>query len=321
MITPHTLPRRLLSTLLILFSILLGACAVAAQAPMERPAAVERESMAMPAAPQAKEIASSTGAALAFPENTATDIVTGERVVLKNASVSLIVKDPAASMSTIGRMAESMGGFIVSANMYQETLSNGAKAPHANISIRIPAERLDEALTRIKAESQLTPVSENISSDDVTQQFTDLQSRLRNLEAAEKELQRIMENAVDTEDVLRVYNQLVATREQIEVIQGQLNYFRESARLSLVSVELVADAAVQPITIGGWEPVGVAKDAIQALLDTLQFLVEAAIWLVIYILPVLLVIYLIFFLPLRYLWRWLRRGRTSKKAAPPANPE
>lgn len=299
---------------LLLFSLILGACASRSAAPYPQP--VEKEiSMESPASAPRQKAEGGMAQTIIYPSSADEFALAGERVVLKNASLSLIVPDPAASMDRIGKMAEEMEGFIVSANMYQQTLSNGATVPHASISVRVPSKRLYEALDRIKAESQQEPLSANITSDDVTSQYTDLQSRLSNLEAAEKELKRIMEQAQKTEEVLSVYNQLVATREQIEVIKGQLNYYSEAARLSLISVELTADAAVQPITIGGWQPVGVAKKAIQALIDTLQFLMNAAIWLVIYILPVLLILYGAFFLPLRLLWRFLRRGRSAKKQA------
>jgi hypothetical protein len=120
--------------------------------------------------------------------------------------------------------------------------------------------------------------------------------------------------------VLNVYNQLVQVREQIEVIKGQIKYYEQSAALSSISVELIADEAVQPLEIGGWRPDGVAKDALQALINTLKFLANALIWIIIYILPVLLVLYVIVFLPLSLVWRAWKRRRAARKQAitPPA---
>jgi hypothetical protein len=192
--------------------------------------------------------------------------------------------------------------------------------PRASITIRVPAEKLDEALSQIRAESKLPPQSENISAQDVTREYTDLQSRLRNLEAAEAQLQEIMASAVKTEDVLNVYNELVRVREEIEIIQGQIQYYEQSAALSAVSVELLPNEAVQPLTIGGWQPVGVAKTAVQALINTLKVLANIAIWIVIYVLPVLLVIFVVFVLPLAWLWRTWRRRRSRRKAAAPQQP-
>ena len=51
-----------------------------------------------------------------------------ERIVIKNANLSISVSDPSKSMVTISKMAEDMGGFVVSANVYKETLSSGARS-------------------------------------------------------------------------------------------------------------------------------------------------------------------------------------------------
>ena len=238
-----------------------------------------------------------------------------ERIVIKNASLSLSVEDPSASMDAIAEMAEEMGGFVVNANLYKQELESGVQVPRASITVRVPAEKLNQALSQIKSESDQDPLSESIDSQDVTRDYVDLQSRLKNLEATEAKLTEIMDDAIKTEDVLSVYNQLVNVREQIEVIKGQINYYQESAALSAISVELLADEAVQPLTIGGWQPVGVAKDAIQALINTAKFLVNAIIWIVIYVLPVLALLYLIFILPLSLLWRAWRKRRRAHKAA------
>lgn len=126
-----------------------------------------------------------------------------ERIVIKNANLEIVVNAPDESMETIGRMAEEMGGFVVSANLYMAQLSDGQEVPRASITIRVPADRLDEALTRIESESDRLPLTKNIQSQDVTRDYTDLQSRLKNLEATEAQLMEIMASANKTEDVLK----------------------------------------------------------------------------------------------------------------------
>ena len=232
-----------------------------------------------------------------------------ERMVIKNAELAIITVDPAVSMEEIGAMAESMGGFVVSSNLYQRTLGNGAKVPQANITIRVPVERLDEAMEQIKSDV-VEVESENTSGQDVTQEYTDLQSQLRNLEAAEAQLMEIMEGATKTEDVLSIYNELVYKREQIEIIKGRMQYFEQAAALSKIDVSITADEAVQPIQVGGWQPSGVAKEAIEALIQTLQFLVNAGIWFVLCVLPVGLLIGL----PLYFVGSLALRARKRRKA-------
>ncbi|NJD58782.1 MAG: DUF4349 domain-containing protein [Anaerolineae bacterium] len=243
-----------------------------------------------------------------------------ERLVIKNATLSMAVDDPLKSMDNISRMAEAMGGFVVNADMYQQSLENGVKVPQVNMAIRVPAERLAEALTTIKAETTQPIISENESSQDVTAEYTDLNSRLVNLQAAENQLQEIMDSAVKTEDVLSVYQQLVSVREQIELIKGQMKYYEQSAALSSISVQLIANAAMQPITIAGWQPGGVAKQALQALIHALQSLTNFAIRAIILYVPVLLIIFVPIGLIVWGIVALVRKIRRPKPT-PPASPE
>jgi hypothetical protein len=271
-----------------------------------------------PSAPmmdEQKAMESTTNSVMSTGGFVSTEPATVERMVLKNANISIAVDDPPAVMERITTMAEEMGGFVVSANLYQTTLEGGIEVPHVSITVRVPAELLYQALAKIKAETQQPVINETISSQDVTADYTDLQSRLVNLEAAEKQLQGIMDEATKTEDVLNVFNQLTQVREQIEVIKGQMQYYEQSAALSAVSVELYANEAVRPVTIGGWQPKGVAKQALQALVNTLKFLATAAIWIIILVLPVLIVVFLPPALIILAVLRW--RKRRKAKATPP----
>jgi hypothetical protein len=241
-----------------------------------------------------------------------------DRIVIKNATLEIVVDAPEKSMEAIAEMAESFGGYVVSANLRQNVLADGREVPQASITVRVPAERLDEAIARIEAESDRLPLNKDIQSQDVTTDYTDLQSRLRNLEAAEAQLMEILDDAVRTEDVLNVFSQLTSVREQIEVIKGQIQYYEQSAALSAISVELIANAAVQPISIGGWEPVGVVKDAIEALIRGLQVLASVAIWLGLFVLPILVVIGLPIYVIVRLVIRARRRRKSGATPPTPA---
>jgi hypothetical protein len=217
----------------------------------------------------------------------AVNATTAERLVIMNASLSLVVKDPAAAVDQISAMAQTLGGFVVASNVYQaSTDAEGNKIMRASVSIRIPAEKLTDTLARLEAmDVDGKAESKNVSGEDVTALYTDLESRLRNLEAAEQQLQNIMDGATKTEDVLAVYNQLVYIREQIEQVKGQMKYYSEAAALSLITIDLIPDALSQPIEVGGWQPQGIAKDALEALVRTLQGLGTLLIWGGVYVLP------------------------------------
>ncbi|MFH1447027.1 MAG: DUF4349 domain-containing protein, partial [Chloroflexota bacterium] len=154
-------------------------------------------------------------------------------------------------------------------------------------------------------------INESISGQDVTSEYTDAQSRLRNLEAAETALVSLMETATDPQDVLDIFNELIYIREDIEVLKGRIKYLEESAAMSAISVEIVAEESLQPIEIAGWKPTGVMRDAVQALINTLQGLGTALIWFGIFCLP--------FLIPLGFgiyfLVKGIRKARKKRKNA------
>jgi hypothetical protein len=232
-----------------------------------------------------------------------------DRLVIKNANLTLIVDEPGESLDEIAQLAESMGGFVVSSNLFQTVTETGLEVPRASITIRVPSERLAEALSEIEA-GAVRVDARNESGQDVTQEYTDLQSRLRNLEDAEAQLRLIMDDARRTEDVISVFNQLTSVREEIEVIKGRIQFFEQSAAFSAISVELIANAAVQPITIGGWQPEGVARSALQALITGLQIIVNILIWLVLFVVPTAIVL----LIPVVLAWRGVRSWRARRRA-------
>jgi hypothetical protein len=253
------------------------------------PQVMSAERAAVPAAaPAAGDVSSSTSPA-------ASQANASDRLVIKNANLSIVVKDPAKSMDTISKLADSMGGWVVSSSLYKASNGEGMDYPQASINIRVPADKLSDAMTQIKAEVENAKTdirSENVTGEDVTSQYTDLQSRLTNMQDTEATLREIMASATKTEDVMAVYNQLTQVREQIEVLKGQIKYYEESAHYSAINVELISKESIQPITVGGWQPQGVVRDAFQALIDAGKSIFSIVIYLVILILPILVVIYL-----------------------------
>jgi hypothetical protein len=318
------------SLIVLILLLVLGGCAPASQS------ADYTRSSAPVEAPQAEEYGASYADDGAYAggesyEMPPAEPISGqaqgsiERLVIRNANLTIVVEEPAQAMNQISRMAESMNGYVVSSNLYKTVASsNNREVPEANITIRVPAGQLNSALEQIRAlvkDEGKDVLAENISGQDVTKEYTDLNSRRTNLEEAEKQLREIMGSAVKTEDVLAVYRQLTAIRSEIETIKGQMQYYREASALSSISISIKSQASVQPLEIAGWQPVGVARNAVQATIDTMQFFATAAIWLALYVLPVLLVI----FIPLRLIWIVIRRYDKNRPAklpqAPPAAPE
>jgi hypothetical protein len=238
-----------------------------------------------------------------------------DRIVLLNASLSLVVKDPADAASKIADMAFAKGGWVVSSNISQSTYgAQGEKYYSGNISIRVPADSVDK-LKATLAEIEALAVevkSRQLTGQDVTAEYTDAQSRLRNLRASQERLLKIMESAIDTNAIVAVEAQLRQVEEEIEVLEGQINYYKTASQYSLISVALEPYIPSQPLNIGGWHPEGVAKQALQDLIRGLQGLVDFLIRFGICGIPALLVIGL-FALPFFLIGRSLiRRSRKAK---------
>lgn len=297
----------------VLAALALAACGAPAAAPNERQAYYDESAASSGgegyAAPELAVVQDATVAGAPTVANAAI-----ERMVIKNASLSLVVRNPSESLDAITTLANAFGGFVVSSSTSQASVDAvGNKIMRGYISIRVPVARLDEALAQLEALAVTGEAeSKNVTGEDVTAQYTDLESQLTNLQAAEAQLQKIMEGATKTEDVLAVYNQLVAIRGQIEQVKGQMKYYRESAAMSLINVDLIPDALSQPLQVAGWKPEGVAKEAVESLVRALQNIAEAVIWGGVYCLPLGLLFGLPALLIGRWIWRTVRKPKVVK---------
>jgi hypothetical protein len=226
-----------------------------------------------------------------------------ERMIVRNADLTLVVDDVEERMNAIASIAKKHEGFVVSSN-----LDRNVGDIRGNVSLRVRSEKIDQALADLRALA-IEVRSESSSGQDVTGEFVDLQAQLTNLETAEKQLQKIMEEASKTEDVLNVFNQLTQIRGQIEQIKGRMQYLSESAALSMINVQLISDAASQPVEPPIWRPLGTAKTALDALVNSLKDLADFLIYFVIAILPVLLLVGLPIFIVIRLISRISRKSK------------
>jgi len=232
----------------------------------------------------------------------------GERMIIWTGDVSLIVKDAEASLEEVEAIAKDLGGYVVnSSSWYQE------EQLRARLTIRVPSREFDAAMSRLK-DLAIKVENRNVSTQDVTEEYTDLDARLRNLEATETELLELLtevrERTSKAEDVLAVHRELSNIRGQIEQIKGRMQYLEKMTAMATITVELIPDVLAKPIVVAGWQPSGTAANALRTLVRTFQRIVDAAIWLVIYVLPTLAVIAIPFFI-LWLIWRRLRRRREA----------
>lgn len=228
------------------------------------------------------------------------------RMIVRTANVKIIVDDTSKVVEAITKSIEAAGGYVSDSNIWRE-----GELLRARLTLRVPADKLTSTLGTIRGVAKRVE-NETIASADVSQEFVDLESQVRNLEATEEELRELLKvarvSSKKAADVLEVHQQLTVVRGQIEQAKGRMRYLSQVAVLSTIALDVVPDAIAQPVVEPGWQPLVVVKDASRALVSLLQHLTTAAIWFVIYLLPVLCMLALAIFVMVKI----ARRARTRE---------
>lgn len=299
--------RRLHIGALLALLLLVTACGAMVQAPernmgsADAPAPMEEN---MEAEEMAEDTQGGRGTA-AIPE---------QRMIVYNGQLDLVVKDTVKTQEEIGTLVDELGGFVLSS----ESVQREEGLLRVDMTVRVPAESFNTAMARLR-EMAVEVTRERVSSEDVTQEYVDLASRLRALETKAEKLEEFMDEAEDTEAVLKIYRELSATQEEIEHVKGRKRYLERSSSLGTITISLTPDALTQPIEVAGWRPQGTAKRALQALIDTYQSLVDVLIWIVVFVVPVLFGIGLVIFLFVKLI-QWIFFRQKKKKETSEAEP-
>jgi len=221
-----------------------------------------------------------------------------DRKIVKNGYMTLEVNDIAAAIASISALANGMNGYVVSSSK-----SGEQDATYGQISIRVPSDRFDEAFDRLRKLAVNVP-NESTNSQDVTEQYTDLQAQLRNLEATEAQYLELLRKAEKVEDILAVQRELSNVRGQIEQIKGRILYIERTSDMALIDVSL---QKVKPIGGTAWSALETLKSAARGLVSFGKVLADILIWLAIFS-PVWIIILIV----VLYFTRW----RHSKARSP-----
>jgi hypothetical protein len=223
--------------------------------------------------------------------STVPDEPTEERKIVKTGYITLEVKDIAESMDKVADMADDLGGYVVSSykHEYEEGTSGSTR-------IRVPSERFEEAFERLRQFAVAVPY-ENTEARDVTEEYVDLEARLRNLEATEAQYLALMEKAEEVEDMLMVQKELSNVREEIERIEGRMLYLERTSDMALIEINLQETEGLGT----PWSASGALKTAVRGLTAFGRGLATLFIWLGVFCwvwVPPLVI--------------WLRRRRRAK---------
>jgi len=213
-----------------------------------------------------------------------TPTIPSERKVIMTGNLTLLVKKAPETASEIRSIVTASGGFVENSNFY----GNGRVEQMGQMTVRVPSTTFDEVMGKIKALA-LRVDSESSNANDVSAQYVDLESSLRNYRVEETQYQEIMKGAKKTEEILQIARALSEVRGKIENIQGQLNYLSRQVSMSTISITLSPEA--NPIEqTGGWRPITIAKEALRGmfaeLIDIANNLIALVIWLPVFILRI-----------------------------------
>jgi len=289
--------------LLLILALVVGCAPKAAETVVEKVVAVERAAEAPQAAPATGSFAGSRGEG---------DLGSAaEQMIIRTVNLTMTVEDTEKTLEELQSLVKGYEGYVADLNKWFVN-----DQPYARVTVRVPSAVLDEALGLIR-KMAIRVDSENSSAQDVTEEYVDLQARLRNLEATEKELLALLtevrENRGKAEEILAVYRELTQIREQIESLKGRQQYLERMTALATIQLEIRPKAAPQSVTGKTlWSPLVTASKAARGLVSVLRALADLAIYLVIFS-PIVLI-------PLALIWLLVRllRRKGAKKSGPEA---
>ncbi|HXU47237.1 MAG TPA: DUF4349 domain-containing protein [Thermoanaerobaculia bacterium] len=277
------------------------ACAKREAPPAAESAIAAEESRAAPA------VAGVAGAAPAARGAQASPVPRPARKLIRSYDLSLEVRRPEEASAALQKLAERLGGYVD--GLSAQRMDDGTM--RVELTLRIPAERLDAARTEAK-KLAVRVVREQLQTEDVTDQLVDLGARLKTLQATEGELRALLAEsrakARKVDEIMAVYQQLTEIRTQIEQIGAQVAGLDRQVAYSKLHVELWPVASARPVAGEGWQPGDTARTAARTLLQILRALGDFAIYAAMVLLPVGALLWLVWRL-LRGAVRRLRRPR------------
>lgn len=253
---------------------------------------------------------SSNSAKVAFTENntkdektTSSKLEVPSQMVIYQAEVEMRVRNFEKSIQILEEKAQRYGGYISESNVRKE----GKEQVSGNIKLRIPQKNF--RLFLHDAEAQATDViSRNITGQDVTEEYVDLESRLKSKKVVEERLISFMKDATKTEDLLKISSDLAAVQEEIETIEGKMKFLENQTSLSTINITLYEKKIVVPNLkkdeLNTWER---TKKQFMKSTNAILAGLSGLVVFVVGNLPILIIIAIIAYLSFLYIRRFKKR--------------
>ena len=169
------------------------------------------------------------------------NLANADRVIVRSAKIDMEVENVTSALDTIGAIASSTGGWVVSSD---QTLSF-----IGSISIRVPAEKLDSVLDQIRSLASKIRTS-TTTSQDLTEEFTDVSARAQTLRDTKNVLTGLFDRAETVEEALEIQKEITRVQGDLEALEARINFISESAAYSLITVSLQASPVLMVVDGG-----------------------------------------------------------------------
>lgn len=243
-------------------------------------------------------------------EQNAQTPTTVERKIIRNADLSLETDAPEEAQRQIAAIADSKGGFVVESTQSGSNVK-AATRDTVSMTVRVPAEKFNEALDEIRKTASRVIV-ETVKGEDVTEEFIDIEARLKAKKSLEAQFMEIMKRANSVEDALKVQRELAEVRGEIEKIEGRKRFLENQASLSTVKIRLQTPLAFSANSDGFFYRL---KESIGSGFDAAANFVLGFVAVLIALLPFLILVVLPIFLIVRYFWKRQSKQKSAERIA------
>ena len=293
---------------IVLFLILLSSCALASKESANRSAPISESENISPQRVAEKQNASTTPNApnaqvsLDQAANSQNQPTITERKIIRNADLQIEANSPEETQQKITAIAESKSGFVVESTQSSSDVKVTTRDV-VTMTVRVSAEKFGEALEEIRKSGNRVIV-ETVKGQDVTEEFVDIEARLKAKKALEEQFIEIMKRTTSVSDALNVQRELANVRGEIEQIEGRKRFLENQTSLSTIKIRIQTPNAFSASSSGFFYQLG---QAISTGFNFALNFVLVLITLFIGLLPFLIFIVLPIYLLLRYFLK--RRGK------------
>lgn len=235
--------------------------------------------------------------------NNQTQPTVTERKIIRNADLRIETNSPEESQQKITNIADSKNGFVIETSQTSSDV-RATTRDVVNMTIRVPAAKFDEAIGEIRASGSRV-IEETVKGQDVTEEFIDIEARIKTQRALEEQFIEIMKRATTVADALNVQRELAEVRGEIEKVEGRKRFLENQSSLSTIKIQLQTPTSLSANPSGFFYELKEAlSTGFNAALQIVLFLITTFI----VILPFMLFV----FLPIYLIVKYLRRKQTPR---------